>query len=299
VPGFRRHFGLTIIYAISNSVAFRQGLPLPSLKKGIYVNTALKISIAGYGKLGRIIGIEFHARAWRVTAAKRLAPIEQDLWLNELICLDFSDGVAVNANDSLFDAEVLVICLPPSVGLSCFENLARKAAKQDNLKVVLISSTSVYEQLPGMNTEESKLGENPRARRQLAVERAIWDFCSRSIVLRCGGLIGPNRHPGRFFAEGKGKGNGQKAVNMVDERDVARAVLHLLKHKKKGIFNCVFPDHPTRKEYYGKAANQIGREIPEFETNDRCLPATISSEKLTTETGFVFQHDIRLFGLDS
>ena len=52
-------------------------------------------------------------------------------------------------------------------------------------------------------------------------------------ILRLAGLVGPGRHPGRFFA-GKSAPDGQHGVNLVHLEDVIGAIELLLQAPKGG-----------------------------------------------------------------
>jgi nucleoside-diphosphate-sugar epimerase len=57
--------------------------------------------------------------------------------------------------------------------------------------------------------------------------------------------------------------DGETPVNLIHQTDVIRAVSMLINQKITGeIFNLCSPEHPTRKEYYNKAANYFyGKEL--------------------------------------
>ncbi|MEO9373094.1 hypothetical protein ABI428_35485, partial [Pseudomonas aeruginosa] len=65
-------------------------------------------------------------------------------------------------------------------------------------------------------------------------------------ILRLAGLVGPGRHPGRFFA-GKTAPDGEHGVNLVHLEDVIGAITLLLQAPKGGhIYNICAPAHPAR-----------------------------------------------------
>ena len=77
-------------------------------------------------------------------------------------------------------------------------------------------------------------------------------------ILRLAGLVGPSRHPGRFFA-GKSAPDGQHVVNLVHLQDVVAAIELLLQAPKGGhIYNLCAPRHPARGLFYPQMARELG-----------------------------------------
>jgi nucleoside-diphosphate-sugar epimerase len=81
-------------------------------------------------------------------------------------------------------------------------------------------------------------------------------------IVRLAGLVGPGRHPGRFFA-GKSAPDGQHGVNLVHLEDVIGAIELLLQAPKGGhIYNICAPSHPARSTFYPLMARQLGLAPP-------------------------------------
>jgi nucleoside-diphosphate-sugar epimerase len=116
-----------------------------------------------------------------------------------------------------------------------------------------------------------------------------------AIILRLGGLIGNNRHP-IWSIQGKtGLQNPQGNINFVQRDDVIQALLSMLtKPAISGIFNVVYPLHPTRKSHYEKAAEYYGVPSPEF-NNSTPIQRIISSTKLCSALDFSFKKSIEDF----
>lgn len=113
------------------------------------------------------------------------------------------------------------------------------------------------------------------------------------VVLRCGGLLGEGRHPGHFFPSGRGSGSPSDTVNLVNEWDVARAVYHCVSATLSGVFNCVYPDYPTKVDYYGRAALAVGKSPVVF--GERTEPQRRVLSKKLSGTGFGFAFPISDF----
>ena len=74
-------------------------------------------------------------------------------------------------------------------------------------------------------------------------------------ILRFSGLVGPGRHPGRFFAGKKNIPNGKAPVNLIHLQDCIDLTLLILRKEAFGYtFNAAAPHHPQRQEFYTTAA---------------------------------------------
>ena len=100
--------------------------------------------------------------------------------------------------------DTLVIMIPPSLRknpqhnyAALFEQIIQKTESYKIKRVLFTSSTSVYGFQKGIITETSKLlGDTPSALQIINVEQKLQvNKNFESIIVRLGGLIGPNRHP--------------------------------------------------------------------------------------------------------
>lgn len=91
---------------------------------------------------------------------------------------------------------------------------------------------------------------------------AHWDVAS--LCIRFGGLIGPERHPGRFFAGKQNIANGLAPVNLIHLDDALRVIETGIIHQQTGILNACAPSHPARNEFYSLAAQKAGLALPTF-----------------------------------
>ncbi|MBD1391500.1 SDR family oxidoreductase [Mucilaginibacter glaciei] len=177
-------------------------------------------------------------------------------------------------NSVFFDCDVLIIAIPPKSrsgeGAEYVPKLQRvvDAVNQGRVqKVILISSTGVYADL---NTAVDELTDpqpgTPGAEVLFAAEELFRSQTKfKTVIIRFGGLIGPGREPGRFFAGRKDIPNGLAPVNMIELGDcigVARAIID--KDAFGHTFNACIPNHPPKAEFYGLAAKKAGLEPPEF-----------------------------------
>ena len=109
--------------------------------------------------------------------------------------------------DFLDKSEILIIDIPPKLRGIEKDNFVAKIQlllpvieKSSNLKVVFVSSTSVYADTNKIVTEDSiTFPESESGRQLLTAELLLKNSASfKTTVVRFGGLIGENRHPIRF-----------------------------------------------------------------------------------------------------
>ena len=208
----------------------------------------------------------------------------------------------------LFESEVLLCTLPP--GRSNADDtpytdqiaaLMARAQAQGVQRVIYTSSTGVYPPTDGPVTEDAVDPRTPRTARppardtgnavRAAEQIIVTAYPNRSVILRLGGLFGPDRHPGRFIAGRTDVARPEGPVNMVHRDDlvgiiqaaIADSALH-------GVFNVVAPEHPTRRAFYEAAARDYGGDAPTFAE----VPATggkrVLSNKLINTLGYTFMH---------
>lgn len=180
------------------------------------------------------------------------------------------DGINGPIDDFLSGAEILILNVPPKLRGAHRENYVLKmqavhrALTASSLKkLVFVSSTSVYGSLEGEVSEASPPVPDTESGRQLLETERLFreDAGLQTIIIRFGGLIGPERHPVTFLSGKKGLKNGQEAVNLIHLDDC----IHLLQTVMEDghwneVFNGVYPLHPRKREYYVREA--LLRKLP-------------------------------------
>jgi nucleoside-diphosphate-sugar epimerase len=134
-------------------------------------------------------------------------------------------------------------------------------------KVILISSTGVYaDQNKELTEFDDTRSETPSALILLAAEELFKQQTAfKTTIIRFGGLIGPGRDPGRFFAGKKEIPNGLAPVNMIHQDDCIGLTRALLNKDAFGYtFNACTPHHPPKSDFYTQAATKAGLAKPEF-----------------------------------
>lgn len=164
-------------------------------------------------------------------------------------------------------------------------------------KVVLLSSSAIYNGLEGKVTEETPLDFSAEKVDILfKAEQAVLGYSEASCVLRLSGLVGPNRHPGRFLARKQQRQQGQPltdgncTVNLIHQQDAIGMIIQLLKDKSSGgIFNGVSDTHVSKSQYYQAAAQAISIEPPQFvESSKPNLSRIVCGDKVKCVFNYQF-----------
>ncbi len=213
-----------------------------------------KVAIVGLGWLGMPLALSLTARGWQVTGSKttqdgveaaRMCGIDSyPLRLEPQLVCDTEDL------DALMNVDALVITLPArrtgageGFYLQAVQEIVDTALAYHIPRIVFTSSTSVYGNVNGTVKENSpRLPQTASGQVLKELEDWLHNLPGTSVdILRLAGLVGPSRHPGRFFA-GKSAPDGQHVVNLVHLQDVVAAIELLLQAPKGGhIYNLCAP----------------------------------------------------------
>ncbi|GAC1598507.1 MAG: SDR family oxidoreductase [Hymenobacter sp.] len=196
-------------------------------------------------------------------------------------------------------AEVLVLNVPPrAAAVGAYPTLLRPVhravAAAGTPHVIFVSSTSVYPDEPRVMRETDALSTRDAASDVL---RAEGHFVPRygqwkSTVVRLGGLIGPDRAPGRFLAGRRDLGQGNAPVNLVHLTDVVGVLSGIIRHGVWGhTFNVCAAQHPPRRSFYPAAARHLQLEAPTFKEEAGTSGKIIDSSLVRRMLPYSFQHD--------
>jgi nucleoside-diphosphate-sugar epimerase len=212
-----------------------------------------EIVVAGAGWLGRPLALALKMNHNHVTVLSRSD--EQSAFFNaqhiSLIKLDYLDIEHSKINSE--PNKILIICIPPVPDYSSIINGLISTLAPSH--IIFSSATSVYSQTAGEVTEASSLGGNPVLEEAEALIRNSGiPYC----ILRYGGLISEDRNPATHFSGKFNIPNGGAPVNLIHREDIIELIAQVIEKNAQGVFNVVYPSHPTRKEYYEKQCIQRG-----------------------------------------
>lgn len=249
----------------------------------------LELAKALVNKWIKVKGSTTSAEKLAVLSQHGIEPYQIDLSTDDVIDADF------------FDCDVLWISIPPRVRsgngeiyLESLKKLIHHIKSEEIKQVVLVSSTGVY---GDHNTEATELdAPNPdtesgkillAAEEMLRAERSF-----TTTIVRFGGLIGPGRDPGRFFAGKAEIPNGEAPVNLIHLTDCIGISCAILDKQAFGhIYNAVSPAHPTKAEYYTAASSASDMEKPQF-IDEKTNWKIVSSVNVDEYLGYEYQHEL-------
>jgi len=214
-------------------------------------------------------------------------------------------GADFNARDEtilhqlLRAADVLVLNVPPRAAAAgaypaLLRPVHRAVAAAGTKHVLFVSSTSVYPNEARVMRETDAASTRDAASDVL---RAEGHFVPRygqwkSTVVRLGGLIGPERAPGRFLAGRRDLAQGNAPVNLVHLTDVVGVLAAIIEHGAWGhTFNVCAAQHPLRRDFYPAAAEFLQLESPTFLDETGPSGKTIDSSLVRQVVPYTFQHD--------
>jgi len=254
-------------------------------------------------ELGKKLWEENHEVRGSVTRMERMQEVRSAGIVPYSIKL-FEKGIQGDIRSFLSGTNILILDIPPGLRKDPEVNFLKKIKKlipyieNSYLKrVIFTSSTSVYQDLedyPVYNEDadtdnSSNVATQLRNVELLLLNNEKFD----ASIIRFGGLIGPQRHPIKYLSGKTGVSNPDAPVNLVHKKDCISAVCKLIeKEKDNSVWNLVYPEHPSKKEYYTQIAKDRNFEIPEFDHSQPSKGKKISSEKIRKELKFEFSNSI-------
>lgn len=232
----------------------------------------MKISVIGCGWLGlplaaslvasghEVFGSTTRESKLNTLQAKGISPV-----LFKLGPMPLGKGF-----NKLFQVDLLIINIPPGRKKHTPEHYEEqikylKYLLQQSVvsKVIFISSTSYYPNtggIVGVNTPYDL--ERGSSKAVVRGEAQISEIPQDLVILRCGGLMGPDRIPGRWFS-GKPTKGAHTPVNYIHLKDVMRVIEDIIvRWPSESVFNLVSSDHPERKKVHEKMAKKYGFDTP-------------------------------------
>ena len=256
------------------------------------------VSILGCGWYGSALAAYLLKQGFQVsgsaTSSEKVQSLQQDGINSFIIRLD-DDQQSLNVDSGFWDCDALVIASNVKLAanssyLSAMRNVADLIKSKRIKKVILVSSTSVYGDHNGVIDESTTCEPETTSGAVLLELEGLFQGIEgvQSTALRFGGLVGPGRLPGSFFAGKKEIANGSAPVNLIHLEDCLGVTALLLRQEiMPGKVNGVSPDHPTRAEFYTLAARKQHLEEPEF-VNER-LNWKIVQSSFLEEVGYEFR----------
>ncbi|WP_310991675.1 NAD(P)H-binding protein [Aequorivita marina] len=239
------------------------------------------IAIAGLGWLGQALAFQLanlgYTLKGSVTTVEKAKMLQKNGF--DAYAMEISDeGVRGQVKALLNGVGSLIIMIPPGLRrntgadyvlkMTHFLEEIKMSAVQ---KIILVSSTSVYDDSQGNVTEKDDPKPQTIAGKQLrqVEELFINTDAFKTTVVRFGGLFGGSRNPAKYLAGRSNLRGGEAPVNLIHRDDCINILAEILKQDTFGnVFNAVNPDHPKKSDYYIQKATEMGLEPPSFVDSD-------------------------------
>ncbi len=247
------------------------------------------ISILGSGWLGLPLARHFVTAGFLVkastTSENRIAELKSIGVAPFVVNIESLTG---NVRDFL-RADILIINIT-SKNVAAFRRLADEIEGSEIENVIFVSSTSVYQNIRKIITESDTecFSQSPL----LEIEQLL-KCCKgiRTTIVRFGGLIGYSRHPGRFFSPGRIVQNPDAPVNLIHRDDCIGIISQIVEQQFWGeVVNCCADTHPTKREFYSRAAKSLDSTLPTFGESDPEAGKLISNQKVKRLLNYEFKH---------
>lgn len=265
----------------------------------------MKVAILGCGWLGFPLALALqnqgHIISGTTTSFSKMellrnaeiTPFQIELFENEILG---------EIQTFLADLDCLIIAIPPKLRGEFKENFVQKITNLIPFieeaaipKVLFISSTSVYDEVPTLPVVDEDTILNPASEngKQLwQAEQLLQNNPHfKTTVLRFGGLLGPDRNPIRSLSGKTPISNPDAPVNFIYLEDCITIISKMLEPqyttKWGSTYNAVGTQHPLRKDYYREKAIQFGLEPPLF-SEKQSIGKCVSSEKVCMDFNFIF-----------
>lgn len=267
--------------------------------------TMKKVAIIGLGWLGMPLALALNGQGYQVVGSKTTIDGVEAARMSGIECylLKLTPELQCNTDElnALLQADVLIITLPVSRTAQSGEGYAQAVQQLVNTarvfhvpRIIFTSSTSVYGGSEGMVKENSPLNPVTSAGKVLvSLEQWLQHLPDTTVdILRLAGLVGGERHPGRFLAGKTALRDGAHGVNLVHQEDVMSAIQLLLKRPHGGhLYNLCAPEHPARQDYYPDQARKLNLAPPQFVTESDDTPGRlVDGQRICHELGFEYQY---------
>lgn len=270
------------------------------------------ISILGCGWLGSPLALTLLAEGYTVkgstTRAEKLSVL-RDVGIRPYR-LSLNPELQPKEAEDFFQSDLLIIDIPPKTRdkgpdfhPQQIEAVAEEIKAQKVKHCIYISSTSVYPNLNREVSEEDAVAVEKAGKKKggptkgsmyalLQAEETLKAIPDLALtIIRCGGLMGYDRIPGRYFAGKQQLTTGSIPVNYIHRDDVIGIILEVIRQGYwKKTLNAVAPQHPSRQQVYEQNAEEFGFNAPTFKETPAEEYKIVSPGKLLKELQYTFRY---------
>lgn len=191
------------------------------------------------------------------------------------------------------DSDILIINITPNrdeLEQEQFASLLPLIEASRIQQVLFVSSTSVYRDINGpvMEDDKAEKEEHHLYRSEQFLSNSAH---FKTTVVRMAGLVGGERHPGRFFRKTGLIRNANAPINLIHREDCIQILLQIIEQNVWGeVFNACADTHPLKKDFYPVAAQSIGLDPPTALLNDVPMFKLVENQKVKKELGLQLKY---------
>jgi len=247
------------------------------------------ISILGSGWLGQPLAADLVQQGYQLKLSTR-----KQSKLNSLKSANLDafivDTAKLDAQTADFLTADLLIINITSKDITAFETLIKQLEQSTVKKVIFVSSSSVYLS-NNQVVSEDKQHENSDSVLFQIEQLFQQNSHFSTTIIRLAGLIGPKRHPGRFFQNDKVIKHPDNPVNLVHLDDCLAIISAVIKQQQWGqVFNACADNHPTKREFYKYASSSLGLGEPQCSPLESGDYKIVSNLKVKNILSYTFIH---------
>ncbi len=245
------------------------------------------VAIIGTGWLGEPLAQQFIKQGCHVLATRRSPARLQPLIKQGINCAEVDLAtITPQQLSKLFQQhriQTVIGCFPPgfrqgrgSDYLPHWQTLSEAASLAHIDKLIMISSTTVYparaqdmrEENASLSLAQTSTDFSAKASTMLKAEQCVIDSGLSYVIIRCSGLIGPERHPARFVAHLK-QVSDQAPANMLHLDDAVDITVFAASSLSNEIINATTPDTVSKAQFYRQAllSQQSTVSLPAISNN--------------------------------
>ncbi|WP_341661628.1 NAD-dependent epimerase/dehydratase family protein [Vibrio sp.] len=197
---------------------------------------------------------------------------------------------------------LVIGCFPPGFRsgeskkyTQCWDKLVKACQSAHVEKVIMVSSTGVYPDLAKpMDEDDASLSIAshssdfaPKSKVMLQAEQHVIDSGIKYAIIRCSGLVGPERHPSRFVGKMRQVSSSAPA-NMLHLTDAIGVISFMVPLSSNAVVNATTPNTVSKAEFYQAALDSV-------QSKDRLPPIVHQDDKRITsahieELGYKFHY---------
>jgi nucleoside-diphosphate-sugar epimerase len=261
------------------------------------------VSVLGCGWLGLPLAKALVVEGYRVkgsTTDLQKIPVLQKAGIFSFYLTVVEEIQGSHVSD-FFDSDIVVITLPfrrdfknPQEYYNQIQSIIFECEKSRKVQfVIFTSSTSIYPVNIVQADEDIVFQpDDYRSEVLLNIERELLSNQSfAATIVRLAGLYGFDRKIGAFLASKKDLSNAESLVNLIHQDDAIGLIKEIIiQNVQDEILNACSDYHPTRRELYTKAAQQMGLAIPEFIAEEGSSSKVVLNDKVKRVLGYQFLH---------